>query len=91
MYCATANPTSIILAKLGDDRKARPWCPRCFAPAPRAGDYPSEGRARRPTLPPPGSVQGILGVVDGLCPTAFETPDDQKARKDFLRMIGYKR
>jgi adenosine/AMP kinase len=36
-------------------------------------------------------VQGILGVVDGLCPTAFETPDDQKARKDFLRMIGYKR
>lgn len=35
--------------------------------------------------------QGILGVIDGVCPTDYENEDDKKKRHDFLRMIGYKR
>lgn len=35
--------------------------------------------------------RSILGVVDGLSPKGIETDADIKARKDFLRKIGYKR
>jgi adenosine/AMP kinase len=35
--------------------------------------------------------RGVLGVVDGFPPKGLETEADAKARKDFLRMIGYKR
>jgi len=35
--------------------------------------------------------RGVLGVVDGFPPKGVETEADAKARKDFLRMIGYKR
>ena len=35
--------------------------------------------------------RGVLGVIDGLSPKGVETEDDVKARKEFLRMIGYKR
>jgi adenosine/AMP kinase len=35
--------------------------------------------------------RGVLGVVDGFPPKGLETEVDAKARKDFLRMIGYKR
>lgn len=35
--------------------------------------------------------RGILGVIDGQPPLGVETEADQKKRKDFLRMIGYKR
>jgi len=34
---------------------------------------------------------GILGVVDGEAPKGVEGEDDKKKRKEFLRMIGYKR
>jgi hypothetical protein len=34
--------------------------------------------------------RGIMGVVDGLKSNGVETPADVKARKDFLRTIGYK-
>jgi adenosine/AMP kinase len=34
--------------------------------------------------------RGILGVIDGCVPKGFEGEKDIKARKDFLRMIGYK-
>ncbi len=34
--------------------------------------------------------RGILGVVDGFSPKGVETEDDVKARKEFLRKIGYK-
>jgi uncharacterized protein len=34
--------------------------------------------------------RGILGVVDGFSPKGIEGPEDAKARKDFLRKIGYK-
>ena len=34
---------------------------------------------------------GVLGVVDGFPPQGLETEADTQARKDFLRMIGYKR
>lgn len=34
--------------------------------------------------------RGILGVVDGHPPKGMEGPEDQRKRKDFLRMIGYK-
>jgi len=34
--------------------------------------------------------RGVLGVVDGFAPKGVEGPDDVKARKDFLRKIGYK-
>lgn len=36
-------------------------------------------------------LQGIMGVIDGVCPTDYETVDDKKKRHEFLRMIGYKR
>ncbi|MFQ6007900.1 MAG: adenosine-specific kinase [Candidatus Zixiibacteriota bacterium] len=35
--------------------------------------------------------RGVLGVVDGQTPLGFETDDDRKERKEFLRTIGYKR
>ena len=35
--------------------------------------------------------RGILGVVDGESPRGVETDDDIRARRDFLRAIGYKR
>jgi adenosine/AMP kinase len=34
---------------------------------------------------------GILGVVDGEAPKGVEGDEDKKKRKEFLRMIGYKR
>ncbi len=34
--------------------------------------------------------RGILGVVDGLTPLGVENNENIKARKEFLRMIGYK-
>lgn len=38
-----------------------------------------------------GQGKGILGVVDGESPRGVEGQDDVKARRDFLRTIGYKR
>ena len=35
--------------------------------------------------------RGVLGVIDGNSPKGIETDKDVKERKDFLRMIGYKR
>jgi hypothetical protein len=35
--------------------------------------------------------RGVLGVVDGFPPRGVETEADAAKRKDFLRMIGYKR
>jgi len=37
-----------------------------------------------------GQGRGILGVIDGLKSKGIETEKDVKARKDFLRKIGYK-
>jgi uncharacterized protein len=34
--------------------------------------------------------RGILGVIDGIKTKGIETATDIQARKDFLRMIGYK-
>jgi hypothetical protein len=34
--------------------------------------------------------RGILGIVDGLKSKEIETENDAKARKEFLRKIGYK-
>ncbi len=34
--------------------------------------------------------RGVLGVIDGSSPKGVETPDDVKARREFLRKIGYK-
>ncbi len=34
--------------------------------------------------------RGILGVIDGMKSKGIETEKDVKARKDFLRKIGYK-
>ncbi len=35
--------------------------------------------------------RGVVGVVDGFSPKGVETEEDAKARKEFLRKIGYKR
>ena len=35
--------------------------------------------------------RGIMGVIDGLSPKGVETEGDVKARREFLRRIGYKR
>jgi len=35
--------------------------------------------------------RGILGVIDGFSPKGVETVEDVAKRKEFLRMIGYKR
>jgi len=34
--------------------------------------------------------RGILGVIDGMKSKGIETEKDVKARKEFLRKIGYK-
>jgi hypothetical protein len=34
--------------------------------------------------------RGILGVIDGMKNKGVETEADVKARRDFLRKIGYK-
>jgi uncharacterized protein len=34
---------------------------------------------------------GILGVIDGYSPGGIETAGDKEKRRDFLRMIGYKK
>ena len=34
--------------------------------------------------------RGIVGVIDGLKSKGIETEEDNEARKDFLRKIGYK-
>jgi adenosine/AMP kinase len=38
-----------------------------------------------------GQGRGILGVVDGAPPKGVETEPDVRKRREFLRMIGYKR
>ncbi len=35
--------------------------------------------------------RGVMGVIDGLSPIGVETPEDKKARHEFLRKIGYKK
>ena len=35
--------------------------------------------------------RGLLGVIDGYSPKGVETDKDVQERKEFLRMIGYKR
>jgi hypothetical protein len=35
--------------------------------------------------------RGVLGVIDGFSPKGVETEADAKARREFLRKIGYKR
>ena len=35
--------------------------------------------------------RGVLGVIDGSSPKGVETADDARKRREFLRMIGYKR
>ena len=35
--------------------------------------------------------RGVLGVIDGSPPKGVETTEDAQHRRDFLRMIGYKR
>jgi uncharacterized protein len=35
--------------------------------------------------------RGVLGVIDGFSPKGVEAEADVKARKEFLRKIGYKR
>lgn len=37
-----------------------------------------------------GQGRGIVGVVDGAPPLGLETAEDQRARHDLLRTIGYK-
>jgi len=34
--------------------------------------------------------RGVMGVIDGLSPKGVEGPQEVKARKEFLRKIGYK-
>lgn len=55
IYCATANPTSVVIAKTSDDKR------------------------------------GIMGVLDGQSPVGVEDETKKQERRDFLRMIGYKR
>ncbi len=35
--------------------------------------------------------RGVMGVIDGFTQKGIETDEDIKKRKEFLRMIGYKR
>jgi len=35
--------------------------------------------------------RGVLGVIDGFVPKGVETAEDAEKRRQFLRMIGYKR
>ncbi len=35
--------------------------------------------------------RGVIGVIDGFSPKGIESAQDKEKRKEFLRMIGYKR
>ncbi|MHB8526810.1 MAG: adenosine-specific kinase [Candidatus Acidiferrales bacterium] len=35
--------------------------------------------------------RGVMGVVDGSAPKGVEGPDEARARREFVRKIGYKR
>ncbi|MHB8541835.1 MAG: adenosine-specific kinase [Candidatus Acidiferrales bacterium] len=35
--------------------------------------------------------RGVMGVVDGSAPQGVEGPDEARARREFVRKIGYKR
>ncbi len=54
IFCATANPTIILVAEKGDQR-------------------------------------GVVGILDGKKPLGVEQEENKKARREFLRKIGYKR
>jgi adenosine/AMP kinase len=54
IYCATANPISVVIARQGD-------------------------------------ASAILGVMDGQNPVGIEDEDAVRARREFVRRIGYKR
>jgi adenosine/AMP kinase len=96
IHCATANPTSVILACTSDEAKVTrrghgAWpgqCHHCCCCS-HGGAHGMRARTRsvcprtrclllhmpRHTLP-----QGIMGVIDGVVPTDFETEDDKKKR-----------
>ena len=38
-----------------------------------------------------GEAGAVLGVMDGLGPKGIEGPEEARARREFLRKIGYKR
>ena len=54
IFCATANPVSAVVVRLGD-------------------------------------ASAILGVMDGQNPLGVENEDETRARREFIRKIGYKR
>ena len=54
IFCATANPVSVVVARRGD-------------------------------------ASAILGVMDGQNPLGIENEDETRARREFVRRIGYKR
>ena len=54
IYCATANPVSVVVARRGD-------------------------------------ASAMLGVMDGQNPLGIENEEQTRARREFVRRIGYKR
>ena len=38
-----------------------------------------------------GEAGAVLGVLDGLAPKGIEGPEEARARREFIRKIGYKR
>lgn len=98
IHCATANPVSIILAKTSDEAKVGTECIGGLACASRERlalrhRICTRSPAARRMKPPHVSAraQGVIGVIDGLVPTALEDDEDKKQRHEFLRSIGYKR
>jgi adenosine/AMP kinase len=93
VHCATANPTAVVVARLGDERKVcfvifLVVCVRVsfFHPTHTS----THTKKTRPPHPLLQHTKGILGVLDGLTPVAYEDDDDRAKRRGFLRMIGYK-
>ena len=78
LFIAGAFPISILNAV-----KAAPTVCRVFAATanPTTVLLAAQGEGR----------VGVLGVIDGETSVAVEDDSDKRARKDFLKMIGYKR
>eukprot|EP00887_Chlorella_sp_A99_P003264 scaffold9.g3264.t1 len=77
VYCATANPTAVLVAKSGEERRGIAGA-RAARAAPAAAG-------------PAGAAQSCSCVLDGFTPLDFENEKDQEGRLKLLQMIGYKR
>lgn len=89
VYCATANPTAVVVGRDGGDRRGILGVLDGFCPLGVENEAGARGSAATCPSPTPRCF-ACIAPVTVLCGWAGLAAD-QQARKDLLRMIGYKR